>query len=138
MFLSNFIFSDEVFDYSCEVFSPQLNIEEDTDMILQQGAYVASQVEQKVIQSINVDDLILQYGHNTNVLGVAIAGMSAYSSLTNVGAMASVEKYNSKYLIRKRIKLSNNEQDYIMDSKLLQDMKLNSFINRTYGWIAKL
>ena len=81
--------------------------------------------------------MILQYGRNADVLGIAIAGMSAYSSLTNVGAMASVEKYNSKYLIRKQIELSNNEQDYIMDSELLQNMKLNSFINRTYGWIAK-
>ena len=136
VFLSNFIFSDEAIDLYSEVFSPAVNILSDTDMVLQDDIYIASQSGQKIVQAINVDDLISRYGRNADVTGIAIAGMFNHSEADSVGSMVSVEKYNNNYIVRKKYYLDDNI-DYIMDSELLKNMKLDEFINRTYGWIAK-
>lgn len=137
IFLSNFILSDTTIESDYEVVSPNISIvAENINNI--NGLYHVSQKDQKIIQTINVDDLMSEYGNNADILGMVMAGISAYSNLDDIGAFCSIEKNNLNYVVGQRISLNSDSSNYIIDSRFLKNTNLLSMNNKKYGWIAKV
>lgn len=135
VFLCNFILSDKEIEYYYEVFSLSSPIVSDVE--LNNELFGISQVDQKIIQTVDVENLISQYGYNADVLGISIAGISAYSNINDIGAFVSVEKNGSEYAVRKQFTLDTITSNYIIDSQFLNGTKLIGMRNKKYGWIAK-
>lgn len=133
VYLSNFIISDQQFDYLCEVALCPLIV--NTEMESNDDKYVASEAGQLLLHTLNVTDLITRFTKKSQVHGMSL--VNVYDSSTpSYTTFADVEKRNSSYKENNTFYI-DSKSGYIQSSKFLSNTTLNNMKNKVYGWLLK-
>lgn len=94
--ISNVIISDEEVSIKEQIVAlPITNIQTDMTYDSETGIYTASAVNQSLLASVNVADLINNFGSNSKVTGVAMVGNPAYRTAEGLSSFTSISKKNN-------------------------------------------
>ena len=95
-YISNVIISDETVSIKEQLVPLQIS-GVDTDMTFdsETGIYTASEVNQSLLASVNVADLISDFGGSSKVTGVAVVGNPAYRTAEGLATFTALTKKNN-------------------------------------------
>lgn len=94
--VSNVIISDEPISIKEQIVAlPISGVETDMTSDSETGIYTASAVNQSLLASVNVADLISNYGSDSKVTGVAVVGNPAYRTAEGLSSFTALTKKNN-------------------------------------------
>lgn len=134
VFFSNIIFSNEEISPKEQIITLPIS-QTITDMTVgEDGIFIADTANQSLLQSVDVTQLIENYGASSAITGIALVGNPAYKTregLANLTALskagASITEYNTH-------NLSNDTSGGIVDSRAIENMTIADLQNMQFGW----
>ena len=134
VYFSNVIFSNaEISSKEQAVALPISGTE--TDMTLgENGIYVADAADQTILQSVDVTDLITNYGAGSKVTGISVVGNPAYKTATGLAKLTGISKSGNTVTTHGTVKLSSDTSAFVMDSWSLSDTTITDLQNMKFGW----
>ena len=133
--LSNLILSDtEINQREQVVILPTVNTET-TMTAREDGSYAANAANQQILQGIDVDSLIADYGADSDIKGIAVIGNPAYRTAEGLSRLTALEK-NGDTVTEYGIKnVDSSTAAGVIDSRAVS-MKLSALANYKFGWKA--
>ena len=135
---SSIIISDEYISPNERIISlPVGNTITDFDS-LPSGLYTADTASETLLQSVNVNSLIQQYGSDTNVTGIALIGNPAYQVDDVVGNLTALTKQNNVVTDHDKLTLSTDTDAMIVSSFAIDtSTTIADLANMQFGWRAE-
>lgn len=131
--ISNIMIADEIIDTNEKIISvPVTDIE--TDMInLGDGVYNSTVEDQYILQSVDANSLILQYGGKSEVKDIIIFGNPAYKTNNGLSTVTLIEKNNNTILEHESATLQAAESSYVMLEYEPESMTIKDLAGKAYG-----
>lgn len=94
------------------------------------GTYTANEANQQILQTVDTAQLIADYGGDSQITGIAIAGNPAYRTgegLTSLTAVSDTETFGTKTV-------SEETTGMVMDYHSLENKTLADLTGKKFGW----
>ena len=94
------------------------------------GTYTANEANQQILQTVDTAQLIADYGGDSQITGIAIAGNPAYRTgegLTSLTAISDTETFGTKTV-------SEETTGMVMDYHSLENKTLSDLTGKKFGW----
>ena len=138
IWLSNLIISDEEINPKEQIIRLTAGTTEGT-MTYDSGTgiYTASEVNQNVLQSVNVNSLIDTYGSDSKVTGIALIGNPAYKTGEEFSNLTSLQKVSGTTTEKETISLGTDSDSAIVSAwQMSTDTTIADIGNMRFGWKA--
>lgn len=133
--ISNLIFSDSPIDQRERITAIPLG-SPITDMRdLGDGTYLADSAGQSILQTVDVSGLIQEYGADSKVTGIAMAGSPAYCTAEGLPALVGISKSGDNIAEHGRKKLRQSITAGTIDCHIV-DMTIADMERMQLGWKA--
>ena len=133
--ISNLILSDTEIHPREQVVTLPVKATETTMTANGDGSYTASAANQQIMQSVDVDALLAEYGENSEIRGIAIMGNPAYRTAEGLAYLTALEDDGTTVT---EIGTSEARQDTanIVMQGYARNVKLPALAGYKFGWRA--
>ena len=133
--ISNLILSEnEIHKREQVAFLPVSTTE--TDMTAgENGKYIAGAAGQKLLQSVDVNSLINEYGANTDITGIAVIGNPAYRTAEGLAYLTALG-HDGTTLTEYDTKTAPQNTSGMVGASIPLSVKLSALTNYKFGWKA--
>lgn len=133
--LSNLILSDtEINQREQVVILPTANTET-TMTAREDGSYAANAANQEILQGIDVDSLIADYGADSDIKGIAVIGNPAYRTAEGLSRLTALEKNGDTVTEYGTKNVDASTATGVIDSRAVS-LKLSALADYKFGWKA--
>lgn len=134
VFISNVIVSDEYISPKEKIIAIPTS-QTITDMTAgASGIYIADAADQQLLQSVDVVKLIQDYGADSAITGIALAGNPAYRTAEGLAKLTALSKSGGVITEHDTIALSGDSSAAIMDGWGLSGVTIVDLQNMQFGW----
>ena len=133
-YVSNIIISDEYISPKEEtVILPTLETE--TNMTAgESGIYVANAVNQQLLQSVDVAQLIETYGASAVITGIQLVGNPTYKIGAGSASLVGLIKNGASIAEQGTFELTSDTNAAIFDSCLMENISIAELSSMQFGW----
>lgn len=133
--ISNLILSDTEIHPREQVVTLPVKATETTMTANGDGSYTASAANQQIMQSVDVDSLLAEYGEDSEIRGIALMGNPAYRTAEGLAYLTALEDDGTTV---KEIGTSEAKQNManIVMQGYAKNMKLPALAGYKFGWKA--
>lgn len=134
VWFSNIIFSNEEISPKEQTLALPIS-QTITDMTeSSNGIYLADAANQTLLQSVDVAQLIENYGASSAVTGIALIGNPAYKTATGLANLTALSKAGDVVTEHNTHSLSDDTSSVIMDGRAIDNMTIADLQNMQFGW----
>lgn len=136
VWFSNIIFSNEEISPKEQTLALPIS-QTITDMTeSSNGIYLADAANQTLLQSVDVAQIIENYGASSAVTGIALVGNPAYRTSEGLANLTALSKVDGIITEHDTHNLSDDSTAFIMDGRTIQNMTVADLQNMQFGWKA--
>ena len=136
VFISNVIVSDEYISPKERIIALPIN-QTITDMTAgASGIFIADAANQSLLQSVDVAQLIQDYGADSAITGIALAGNPAYRTGEAITTLTGLSKSGNVITEHDTCELSEASTSAIVDGWGLSGVTIADLQNMQFGWKA--
>ena len=136
IYISEIIISDEYISPKEKIVTLPVSATETTMTAGSNGIYIADAVNQILLQTPNVDNLIADYGATLQVTGIALVGNPAYRTGEGISSLIGLSKANEITTEHDSYSLDTVSSAVIIDGWSLNNTTINDLQNMQFGWKA--
>ena len=134
--ISNVIISDEEISIKEQIVAlPITSIQSDMIFDSETGIYTATAANQSLLASVNVADLISDFGSASKVTGVTMVGNPAYRTAEGLSSLTSISKKNNSVTEYGAVNIPTDSDTVVTHSfKLATDTTIADLQSMQLGW----
>ena len=133
-FISNIIVSDEYISPKERLIALPIS-QTITDMTAgASGIYIADAADQQLLQSVDVAQLIQDYGADSDITGIGLVGNPAYKTAEGLAKLTALSKSGDVITEHGSYQLSEDTLSTISDSWGLSGVTIADLQNMQFGW----
>ena len=133
--ISNLILSDTEIDKREQVAILPIKSTETTMRESEDGTYIAGSSGQTLLQTVDVDSLINDYGEDSEIKGIAVLGNPAYRTAEGLSELTALQHDGTSLTEYGTKTAPQDTSGMVMDGHALS-VKLPALANYKFGWKA--
>ena len=132
--IANIIISDTELDKREKIIILPVSIV-DTDMTNNNdGSFTATIEDQYILQTIDANSLIREFGGKSEITGINIASIPAYKTSDGLSTITGIEKSNNLITEYASTTLQTSSDSYVIMNIPVESMKIKDLAGKAYGF----
>ena len=132
--VSDIILSDEEISYKEQIIPIPVSATETTMSVRSGGIYVADAVGQTLLQTVDAESLIDDYGADSEITGIMTVGNPAYRTGEVVSSLIGISKENGTITEHGTHTLSTDETGMVADARKVTNTTIADLDGVQLGW----
>ena len=133
--ISNLILSDTEIHPREQVVTLPVKATETTMTANGDGSYTANAANQQIMQSVDVDSLLAEYGEDSEIRGISLMGNPAYRTAEGLAYLTALEDDGTTVTEIGTSEAKQNTSNIVMQG-YAKNMKLPALAGYKFGWKA--
>ena len=133
--ISNLILSDTEIDMKEQVAILPVKTTETNMTRGENGEYIANAAGQTILQTVDVDAIINEYGDDTDIKGIAVIGNPAYRTAEGLCNLTAIQHDGTELAEYGTVTVPQSNSSMVFDGHPLS-VKLPALANYKFGWKA--